>query len=290
MSKSLAGDMPPLDPDAYQAFSAFLRSACGIDLGANKQYLVATRIRRILLEQKLSTLRELTLLIQQDSQRALRQKVIDAMTTNETFWFRDTYPFEYLARVLLPDLVKRKGRERIRIWSAACSSGQEPYSISMVVEEYQRSGLGARACDVEILATDLSSSVLDTAMRGTYDRQSLMRGLSDERCREFFQQEDQDTWRVRDSVRSRVRFRPLNLQESFFLLGKFDIVFCRNVLIYFSNELKLEILRKLHASLYPGGVLFLGASENISGLNNLFDMISCNPGLAYKAKGHPSSY
>ena len=206
------------------------------------------------------------------------------MTTNETFWFRDVYPFEYLAKVLLPELAKRKPNEKVRIWSAACSSGQEPYSISMVVEESMRGKLVGRGCDAEILATDLSASVLDIATQGIYDRPSLLRGLSTERARDFFVQQDDDNWRVKDSVRNRVRFRPLNLQESFFLLGKFDIIFCRNVLIYFSSELKLEILRKLHANLQPGGILFLGSSENIAGLNDLYEMVSCNPGLAYRAK------
>lgn len=290
MNKSVAGDMSPLDPEAYQAFSQFLRTACGIDLGANKQYLVTTRIRRILLEQGLSNLADLTRLIQQESHRALRQKVLDAMTTNETLWFRDVYPFEYLARVLLPDLAKRKASEKVRIWSAACSSGQEPYSISMVVEECMRGKLINRGCDAEILATDLSSSVLDMATQGLYDRQSLLRGLSNERAREFFLQVDEDNWRIKDTVRNRVRFRPLNLQESFFLLGRFDVIFCRNVLIYFSAELKLEILKKLHANLLPGGILFLGSSENISGLNDLYEMVNCNPGLAYRAKSVSSAY
>lgn len=290
MNKSAAGEIPQLDANAYQAFSSFLRTACGIDLGANKQYLVATRIRRILIEQGLSDLAELTRLIQQDSQRALRQKVLDAMTTNETFWFRDVYPFEYLAKTLLPDLAKRKPNEKVRVWSAACSTGQEPYSVSMVVEESMRGKLVGRGCDAEILATDLSASVLETATQGLYDRQSLLRGLSSERAQEFFSQVDADNWRVKDSVRNRVRFRPLNLQESFFLLGKFDIIFCRNVLIYFSNELKLEILRKLHTNLHPGGILFLGSSENIAGLNELYEMLNCNPGLAYKAKPIVTSY
>ncbi len=284
MNKSLMGEIPHLDPNEYQAFSVFLRTACGIDLGANKQYLVSTRIRRILLENKLASLGELTQLIQKDNQRLLRQRVIDAMTTNETFWFRDGYPFDYLGKVLLPALAKQKPGEKIKIWSAACSSGQEPYSISMVVEEGMRGRLLARGCDAEILATDVSSSVLEVAKEGIYDRLSLVRGLSSERNGEHFLQLDGDTWRVKDSVRNRVRFRPLNLQESFFLLGKFDIVFCRNVLIYFSSDLKLEILRKIHANLNPGGILFLGSSENITGLNDLYEMVNCNPGVAYRAK------
>lgn len=285
MSRLKGGDSLNLDAHEYQAFSAFLRVACGIDLGANKQYLVSTRVRRILVEHKLHSLDELTKLIQQDDQRSLRQKVIDAMTTNETFWFRDSYPFEYLAKTLLPSLAKQqKSQEKTRIWSAACSSGQEPYSISMVVEEGMRGIFSTRCSDADILATDVSASVLDSAKLAVYDRLSLVRGLSSQRTNDFFLQVDADSWRLKDSVRNRVRFRQLNLQESFYLLGRFDVVFCRNVLIYFSTELKAEILRKIHGVLNPGGVLFLGSSESISGLSDLYEMINCNPGIAYRAK------
>lgn len=279
------GDISPLDANEYQAFTVFLRTACGIDLGANKQYLVSTRVRRILLEHGLKSLGELTRVIQQDSHKSLRQKVIDAMTTNETFWFRDNYPFDYLGKSLLPALAKQqRPGEKTRIWSAACSSGQEPYSISMIVEEGMRGLLSTRCNDADILATDVSSAVLETAKEGVYDRLSLMRGLPSQRCNEFFVQVDTDSWRIKDSVRNRVRFRALNLQESFYLLGKFDVVFCRNVLIYFSAALKTDILRKIHGTLNPGGILFLGSSESISGLSDLYEMVNCNPGVAYRAK------
>lgn len=284
MSQYEGDDAVPVSASEYQAFVAFLRTACGIDLGANKQYLVSTRIRRIMLEHRLQSLTELTQLVQQDSQRLLRQKVIDAMTTNETFWFRDGYPFEYLSKTFLPEFAKQKPGEKARIWSAACSTGQEPYSISMAVEEGLRASIVARGCDADILATDVSTSVLDAAREGIYDRLSLLRGLSLQRSSDFFVQISADSWRIKDSVRDRVRFRPLNLQESFYLLGKFDVVFCRNVLIYFSQDLKTEILRKIHSVLNPGGILFLGASETISGLNDLFEMVRCNPGVAYRAK------
>jgi chemotaxis protein methyltransferase CheR len=291
MSQFNGGDSLDLDTHEYQAFSAFLQTACGIDLGANKQYLVATRVRRILVEHHLRSLGELTRLIQQDSQRLLRQKVIDAMTTNETFWFRDSYPFEYLSKTVLPALAKQqKHQQKTRIWSAACSSGQEPYSLSMLVEEGMRGNFSTRCNDAEILATDVSASVLESAKQAVYDRISLARGLSLQRCNEFFVQTDTDSWVLKDSVRNRVRFRPLNLQESFYLLGRFDVVFCRNVLIYFSTDLKAEILRKIHGVLNPGGILFLGSSESISGLSDLYEMVNCNPGVAYRAKGSRTSF
>lgn len=284
MSRDSSADSPQIDAEEYLAFSRLLRDLCGIDLGANKQYLVATRVRRILIDADLPSISALTAAMSSESSWKLRQKVIDAMTTNETFWFRDTYPFQYLASTLLPELSTGKPAGKIRIWSAACSSGQEPYSISMVFEEAQRNKFGRQFCDGDILATDLSSVVLDSAKEGRYDRLSLARGLSEQRRQDFFVPANNDLWQLKPAIRNRVRFRSLNLQDSYLLLGKFDVVFCRNVLIYFSADLKLQILKKIHASLVPGGYLFLGSSESITGLNDYFEMINCNPGIAYRAK------
>lgn len=284
MNKPISEELPQLDPDEYRDFSRILKTMCGIDLGENKQYLVATRIRRILIDHKLESLRSLTRAIQIDSERNLRQKVIDAMTTNETFWFRDTYPYEYLDKTLLPQFAQANPGRKIKIWSAACSTGQEPYSISMVVDERARAKFGNISCEAEILATDLSSSALDIAKKGSYDRLSVVRGLSDQRMREYFTKVNDDIWQVCPSIANRIRFRALNLQDSFYLLGRFDVVFCRNVLIYFSAELKRDILTKLHATLNPGGILFLGSSESITGLNDLYEMVNCQPGVAYRVK------
>lgn len=284
MSNPVYEGLPKMEPGEYEAFCEFLRASCGIDLGANKQYLVATRVRRLLLQYQIGSLSALTRRIQQGQDRVLRQKVIDVMTTNETFWFRDTYPFDYLKRELLPLLAKEKGGVPIKLWSAACSTGQEPYSISISIEETLKNRFASPRFEVDILATDLSSSALDIAKAGRYDRLSVARGLSAERSSAYFLQQDNDNWLVSDSIKRRIRFRPLNLQESFYLLGKFDVIFCRNVLIYFSSQLKKEILRKLHSALNPGGILFLGSSESINGLNSLYDMINCEPGVAYRAK------
>jgi chemotaxis protein methyltransferase CheR len=266
----------------YDEFCAFLQSSCGIDLGHNKQYLVATRMRRIMASLHLSHLAQLTELIKKADQRQLRQSVIDAMTTNETFWFRDNYPFEYFGAKLLPRMQSEKPSSTLKVWSAACSYGQEPYSLSMVIEEFNKRP-GGRPLNVDILATDLSSAVLEHARTGIYDRISITRGLSFERKKQFFEPIDEDNWRLNSSIKNRVQFRPLNLQDSFYLLGKFDVIFCRNVLIYFSQELKADILRKLHGQLHTGGFLFLGSSEGLTGVAELFEMVDCAPGLAYKA-------
>lgn len=284
MTNHQSGEVPQIPFDEYQAFSRFLRSLCGIELGANKQYLVATRVRRILKEADLPNLGALTAAMSRDNSWQLRQKVIDAMTTNETFWFRDTYPFQYLAETILPELAARRPAEKAKIWSAACSSGQEPYSISMIFEETLRTRFSRPMCEGDILATDLSSVILDSAKEGRYDQISLARGLSEQRRNDFFVPVGNEYWQLKSAIRNRVRFRSLNLQDSFLLLGKFDVIFCRNVLIYFSTDLKLEIIKKIHASLVPGGYLFLGSSESITGLNDYFEMVNCNPGVAYRAK------
>lgn len=275
--------MIQLKSEEFSHFRAYLREIAGIDLGEDKQYLVATRLRRILEEAKIDDIASLLIEIKQTYNRQLRQKVIDAMTTNETFWFRDVYPFEYLANHLLPELAKKNGAARTRIWSAACSSGQEPYSISIMIDEFVRSKFGMSSFPVEIIATDLSSAILDSAKNGLYDRLSIVRGLSERRLKEYFNPVGDNTWQVKPNILERVQFKPLNLQDSYLMLGKFDVVFCRNVLIYFSAELKRDILSRIRGSLKPGGYLVLGSSESIGTASVHFEMIHCNPGVIYRA-------
>ncbi len=250
-------------PEDYRAFQAFLRDACGIVLGDNKQYLVANRLRRIMEEQQAATLSVLVYQIQKGGTRGLRERVIDAMTTNETFWFRDSLPFDTLRDVLLPRLLLEEKRNDLRVWSAACSFGQEPYSISMIVDEFrQRRGLfGMR--EPSIVATDISSAALDLARSGCYDRLSVGRGLSEARRRQYFREAGDGQYQLVPAVRSRVSFRQLNLLQSYSGLGQFDIIFCRNVLIYFAADSKVDILRRMHAALRPGSYLVLGASESM---------------------------
>jgi chemotaxis protein methyltransferase CheR len=274
-----------IDPTEFDQFRQFLEDACGISLGDNKQYLVTNRIRRILEENNLASIGELVRVLKQGINRKLKDQVIDSMTTNETFWFRDNYPYDHLKNALLPQLMAGNNRMfgPVRIWSAACSSGQEPYSISMMVEEYKRQVMGSLARQVQIVATDLSSIVLDPAKRGEYDKLSVLRGLSSERQERYFDNPTPAIWRVKSIVKERIDFRSLNLMDSYSGLGKFDIVFCRNVLIYFNADLKRQILQKIHASLKPQGILFLGSSEGLAGAADLFDMVRCEPGILYKA-------
>ncbi|ARN73064.1 CheR family methyltransferase [Oceanicoccus sagamiensis] len=269
-------------PADYQVFRDFLEDACGILLGENKQYLVSSRLSKLMAEHDIETLSDLVKSISQISNRRLKDKVVDAMTTNETLWFRDTHPFDIFKNRLLPEYQDgRKGA--FRIWCAACSSGQEPYSLSMLTEEYRAAKMGSLKNPVEIVATDLSPSMLEQCKLGEYDSLSLGRGLSPERLKRFFDQADGGVWRVKPELRKPIKFSTRNLLDSFATMGKFDVVFCRNVLIYFSADLKLDILRRIHASLRPGGYLVLGASEGLSGVKDYYEMVQCHPGIIYRA-------
>lgn len=256
-------DFQQFSNEDYQAFRVFLDRACGIVLGDNKQYLVANRMRRIMDDNKLTSLSELVSRINQQSVPGLKEKVIDAMTTNETFWFRDAAPFDALRDVVLPRLIMEERRPSLRIWSAACSSGQEPYSISMVIEEFKLKNPGAIMRDPEIVATDISMSMLNSARQAEYDSLSVSRGLSEMRRRQFFDELPGSRYRLKRSITQRVSFKQLNLKDTYASLGRFDIVFCRNVLIYFAADLKIDILQRMRAAMNPGACLFLGASESL---------------------------
>jgi len=249
--------------DDYQVFRVFLDRACGIVLGDNKQYLVANRMRRIMEDLQIKSLSALVERVNQQSPPGLKEKVIDAMTTNETFWFRDNAPFDALRDVLLPRLLLQEKRQPLRIWSAACSSGQEPYSISMVIEEFKSRHPGVLMRDPEIVATDISTSVLASARQAEYDSLSVSRGLSEIRRKQFFDEMPMSRYRLKRAITERVSFRQLNLKDPYSSLGRFDVVFCRNVLIYFAAELKIDILQRIHIVMTPGASLILGASESL---------------------------
>lgn len=269
-----------LDDKSYNDFRTFLEQQCGIVLGENKQYLVKSRLAPLMAKFNVESLADVVKRTLSPMERQLRSAVIDAMTTNETLWFRDDYPFQLLKNKLLPEFASQ--RSPLKIWSAASSSGQEPYSIAMSVLEYQQNKPGSFPGGVQIVGTDISTTMLEHCKYGHYDSLALARGLSAERKRQFFEPGDKGMMKVKDNVKKMVSFRPLNLLNSYSLMGRFDIVFCRNVLIYFSPEIKAQILSQIHGVLNKEGYLFLGASESLSGLNQDFDMLRCNPGIVYK--------
>lgn len=267
-------------PEEYKSFQQFLEQACGIVLGENKHYLVTSRLSRLKREHGLNSLQELVDRLKAPGSSQLKTRVIEAMTTNETLWFRDTYPFEVLSKTIFSEFREQK-KNNIRIWSAACSSGQEPYSISMVADEFAMHNLGFK---VDVVATDISQSILNEAREAKYDPLALARGLSEERKQRYFSPIG-NHWQVNANIRSRVSFRECNLMQSYAMLGKFDVIFCRNVLIYFSAESKADILKRMAAALNPRGFLLLGASESIAQYSDAFEMVRASSGVVYRLKG-----
>ena len=267
----------------YEEFRRFLEDACGIVLGDNKHYLVTSRLNRLMREFNINTFSELMLQLKQQRHSKLRERIVDAMTTNETMWFRDRYPFDILTNAIFTEFSSLRLRQ-LRIWSAACSSGQEPYSIGITIQEYLASRPGSLPANLQIIATDISPSMLGDASVAQYDKMSLSRGMSEERVKRFFLPKG-DRWEVRPEIRNRVSFRELNLMQSFAPLGKFDIVFCRNVLIYFSSDLKKDILNRIAQTMNPRGYLFLGGSESPTSYVDMFEMVLPTAGVGYRFTG-----
>lgn len=246
----------------------------GILLGDNKQYLVVSRLASLLPEFGIESFSRLIDQVALPSGAHLLKQVVDRMTTNETLWFRDKYPFDYLKSTIIPQ--QRKQFSSLRIWCAACSTGQEPYSVAMQLED-----MGALN-GTEIIATDLSERVLDKAKAGRYQQIEINRGMPNDKKLRFMESLPGGEWQVKPHLRDKIRFQPLNLLTTPYGIGNFDTIFCRNVLIYFSNDNKTRVLNSLIERLKPGGYLFLGASEAMTRESRPMTMVRCNPGLVYQ--------
>jgi chemotaxis protein methyltransferase CheR len=243
----------------FLAIRDFLKRSCGLVVGDNKQYLVKSRLTPLLGKFNLASFAELAVRLQANdiSSYPLKNAVIDAMTTNETYWFRDETQFNELRNRIIPRLLAAGG-VNVDIWSAACSSGQEPYSVSMCLSD------SATAKRIQIVATDISPTMLALAENGLYSDLAMSRGISAEQKAQFFHKTDSG-YQINSLIKQRVRFQSLNLMESFVGMGTFDIIFCRNVLIYFADPVKQDILQRMVACLKPGGILFLSSTESMPG-------------------------
>ncbi len=252
--------------DDYAYLGTLLRTKSGLALGPGKEYLLESRLPPVARAYGFASVNELVSTLRSGPHQELIKAVCDAMTTGETFFFRDTIPFDLLRATILPeagDRCRRAGRP-LRIWSAAASTGQEAYSVAMLLADMGVQMSGVR---VEIVATDFASHALNRARRGLYTQIEVQRGLPDRFLRQFFVNTPEG-YRLGDDIRRRVMFRELNLLESFRSLGQFDIVLCRNVLIYFDSITKKDVLERLSSSLTPGGYLFLGATETAFGVTD----------------------
>jgi chemotaxis protein methyltransferase CheR len=252
----------PLD---YEYLRKILKERSGLDLSADKQYLVESRLIPLARRVGLPGIAELVQKIKAGNE-ALTSDVVEAMTTNETFFFRDKIPFDHLREAILPALVKaRASRRALRIWCAASSTGQEPYSIAMCVKEFA----ALAGWRVEIVATDLSQAVLEKSKAGIFSQFEVQRGLPIQMLVKYFTQTG-ELWQLKPDIRAMVQHRQLNLLQDFSHLGTFDVVFCRNVLIYFDQDAKVGIFDRLARMLEPDGVLALGAAESVVGISDAF--------------------
>jgi chemotaxis protein methyltransferase CheR len=260
-----------------------LHKKLGIVLGENRQYLVKSRLSAIARNNQYTCFDTFIRDVINNKQRLLSEQCLELMTTNETFWFRDVYPFNLLSSAILPAIAKQQGK--LRIWSSACASGQEPYSIAMLITEYKRLNPAAFPQGIEILATDYSSKMIAAATTGIYDELALGRGLDNHYKKNYFAQvnhsEYKNAMQINSNIRRMVTFKQFNLLNDYSFLGKFDIIFCRNVLIYFDGNQKATILKKFAACLPQSGALMLGAAESIAGADTIFKMKSDNKGLYY---------
>ena len=266
----------------FQLFGEIVRTRSGLVLTEEKVYLLESRLVPLARRRGLESLENLAEEVRRHRDERLLTEITEAMTTNETFFFRDNKPFETFKEVVLPQLLKtRAARKSLRIWNAACSTGQEPYSLAMLLKEEAAKMAGWR---VEIMATDISNEVLEKAKAGLYSQFEVQRGLPIQLLMKHFQQVG-EMWQIDSSIRAMVKFQNKNLLEDLSNLGQFDVVFCRNVLIYFDQPTKTKVLNQVHKILAEDGALFLGGAETVLGICDSFKPVDGQRGVYTSAKG-----
>jgi len=280
--------MISLQPQEFAGVAQYIYSVCSVSLDDSKGYLIESRLAGLVEEAGCRSYRALVERAKTDPTHALERRVVDAITTNETYFFRDTAPFDLLRHKIIPDIIDRSGRAapiRIRIWSAACSTGQELYSIAFLLREL----LGdSDRYDIRLMGTDISDDAVARASRGQYNPIEISRGLSDaQRARYFVSTASQ--WQVRDDIRAMVSFRRLNLMADFAALGRFDVIFCRNVAIYFTERDRISLFGRIGRVLEPEGCLIIGALESLNGLCPEFESKRHLRAVYYQTKATASA-
>ena len=264
-----------MTPTDYEYLRKLLKDRSGLDLSADKQYLIESRLLPLSRKEGLAGISELVQKMKGGS-TSLTTQVVEAMTTNETFFFRDKVPFDHFRDSIMPEILKaRASRKSLRIWCAAGSTGQEPYSLAMCLREMSAAISGSR---IEILATDLSQEVIEKSKAGIYSQFEVQRGLPIQMLVKYFKQNG-ELWQVNPDIRAMIQHRQLNLLHDFAQLGTFDVIFCRNVLIYFDQDTKINIFNRLARIIEPDGFLVLGAAETVVGLTDAFKPFPDKRGL-----------
>lgn len=265
-----------MNPADYEFVGSLLKRRSGLVLAPGKEYLLESRLMPIVRERGMSGLEVLIEELRKPGSEKLQAEVTEAMTTNESFFFRDNTPFELFREEMIPTLHPARAMQRkLRIWCAACSTGQEPYSLAMLIKEMSEKFAGWR---IDIVATDLSEEVLEKAKVGMYSQFEVQRGMPITMLVKYFAQVG-EMWTIDAGIRSMVDYRKLNLLENFAHLGTFDIVFCRNVLIYFDQPTKSQVLDGVAQRMAPDGYLVLGAAETVLGITDKFKPVTGKKGL-----------
>ncbi len=259
----------------FDFLAKLLKQRSGLMLTQDKVYLLESRLTPIARERGLAGLDELISKLRSSRDEGLMNDVTEAMTTNESFFFRDNTPFDLFRDHVLPMLEKRRTNKKIRIWCAAASTGQEPYSLAMILKENWHKW---QSWNIEIIATDISAQVLDKAKRGHYSQFEVQRGLPIQMLIKYFKQ-DGEVWKISDEIRRMVNYREFNLLDNFASLGQCDILFCRNVLIYFDQPTKSDVLGRMSQLLAADGALFLGSAETVLGITDKFRPVRSRRGL-----------
>lgn len=268
-----------LNTNAFEYICDLVREKSAIVLEPSKTYLVESRLTPVARANGLDSIEQLVDELRQPNSTKLTRAVIEAMTTNETSFFRDLHPFDAMKSEILPELLKLRSRERVlNIWSNACSSGQEVYTIAMLLKDSFPELGGWK---VRLIASDLSTQILDKAKEGIFNQTEVNRGLPLQMLLKYFQKNGL-TWQIKEDLRKMIEFRQVNLVESFPQLPQMDIVFLRNVLIYFAPETKREILIKLKRFLRPDGFLFLGGAETTMNLDVPFERQQIGRAICYR--------
>lgn len=266
----------------FEFLANLLKNKSGLMLTPDKVYLLESRLTPLVRRRGMDTLEALIQKLRLGAEQDLIKEVTEAMTTNESFFFRDNTPFDLFKKHVMPAMHKARGTTRkLRIWCAAASTGQEPYSLAMLLKENAAKWAG---WNIEIIGTDICTQVLEKARLGEYSQFEVQRGLPITLLMKYFKQ-DGDVWRITDDIREMVTYRPFNLLDNFAALGSFDVIYCRNVLIYFDQPTKSAVLDRMSKVLANDGTLFLGAAETVLGITEVFRPVRGQRGLYVPSAG-----
>jgi len=267
----------------FNLFRRLIQEKCGIALDDTKAYLLENRLARMLTDSLCKNFGDLYFKLKSTRSDKLLKKMIEAVTTKETLWFRDQYPFKALHHIIFPEIVTKSQVSEINIWSAGCSTGQETYSIAMTAQEYSKTITNAQNFikRISIMGTDISSQSIEHALIGEYDEIAIQRGLSETRLKQFFYKNGKN-WQINDTIKKMTLFEYQNLLELPKRFGPFDIIFLRNVMIYFSEELKKDLFKQMTSILKKDGYMFLGTGETVHGYSDRFQIIRYDGGIFFQ--------